>query len=150
MDKIPFAERRHPGSRAEGVSAPRTMPEFVLGRLTEALNDRGKPLRGARVLDLGVAYKPEVGDVRESPALHIIDALLRRGAHVEYADPFVPTLSVGEARLESACVNRELPRWSDAEVILTDHRAFDYGLVAREAPLVVDTRHPIARGAQRT
>jgi UDP-N-acetyl-D-glucosamine dehydrogenase len=126
----------------------RAMPEFVLGRLTEALNDRGRPLRGARVLVLGVSYKPEVGDVRESPALHIIDTLLRRGAHVEYADPFVPVLPVGEARLESACVNREILRWSDAVLILTDHRAFDYGLVAREAPLVIDTRHAIARAAR--
>jgi UDP-N-acetyl-D-glucosamine dehydrogenase len=127
----------------------RAMPHFVLRRLTEALSDRGTPLRGARILVLGVAYKPEVGDVRESPALEIIDYLLQRGVHVQYADPFVPGLTVRGMRLESATVNRELVRWSDAVLILTDHRAFDYAMVAADACLVIDTRNALARARAR-
>lgn len=123
----------------------RAMPEFYLRRLTEALNDRGIPLRGARILVLGVAYKPEVGDIRESPALEIIEYLLQHGAAVQYADPFVPTLAFRDRRLESARVNAELVRWSDAVLILTDHRAFDYAMIAREARLVVDTRNALRR-----
>ena len=117
------------------------MPRFVLGLLTDALNERGKPVKGARILVLGVAYKRGTGDVRESPALEIIGELLHKGAQVQYADPFVPMVTVHGRVLEAATVNCELLRWSDAALILTDHREFDYGLVVTEAPLVVDTRN---------
>ncbi len=119
----------------------RAMPRFVLGLLADALNARGKPVKGARVLALGVAYKRGVGDARESPAVEIIGELLRKGAEVRYADPFVPALTVAGRTLESAPVTAELLRWSDAALILTDHREFDYELIATEAPLVVDTRN---------
>jgi UDP-N-acetyl-D-glucosamine dehydrogenase len=117
------------------------MPRFVLGLLTDALNERGKPVKGARILVLGVAYKRGTGDVRESPALEIIGELLRKGAQVQYADPFVPMVTVHSRVLKAATVDCELLRWSDAALILTDHREFDYGLVVTEAPLVVDTRN---------
>ena len=117
------------------------MPRFVLGLLTDALNERGKPVKGARILVLGVAYKRGAGDVRESPAVEIIQDLLRKGAQVQYADPFVPTLTVQSGVLKAATVNSELLRWSDAALILTDHREFDYALVVAEAPMVVDTRN---------
>jgi UDP-N-acetyl-D-glucosamine dehydrogenase len=117
------------------------MPRFVLGLLTDALNERGKPVKGARILVLGVAYKRGAGDVRESPAVEIIQDLLRKGAQVQYADPFVPTLTLQSGVLKEATVSSELLRWSDAALILTDHREFDYGLVVAEAPLVVDTRN---------
>jgi UDP-N-acetyl-D-glucosamine dehydrogenase len=117
------------------------MPRFVLGLLTDALNERGKPVRGARVLVLGVAYKRGAGDIRESPAVEIIQDLLRKGAQVQYADPFVPTLTLQSGVLKAAPVHSELLRWSDAALILTDHQEFDYALVVAEAPLVVDTRN---------
>jgi len=117
------------------------MPRFVLGLLTDALNERGKPVKGARILVLGVAYKRGTGDVRESPALEIIGELLQKGAQVQYADPFVPMVTVHSRVLKAATVDSELLRWSDAALILTDHREFDYGLVVTEAPLVVDTRN---------
>ncbi|HEY3066271.1 MAG TPA: nucleotide sugar dehydrogenase [Methylomirabilota bacterium] len=119
----------------------RTMPRYVVSLLTDALNVGGKPLKGARVLVLGVSYKREVGDTRESPALDIIEELLRKGAHVQYADPFVPTLTVHGRTFDSAQLNRELLQWSDAALILTDHRAFDYATIVAESPLVVDTRN---------
>jgi len=118
----------------------------VVSLLTDALNSGGKPLKGARILVLGVSYKRDVGDTRESPALDIIEELLRKGAHVQYADPFVPTLTVHGRRFDSAQVNRELLQWSDAALILTDHRDFDYATIVAESPLVVDTRNA-TRGA---
>lgn len=119
----------------------RAMPRFVLGLLTDALNGRGKPIKGARILVLGVAYKRGVGDMRESPAVEIIEELHRKGAHVQYADPFVPYLTVQSGDLKAATANPELFRWSDATLILTDHREFDYAGVVAEAPLIVDTRN---------
>jgi len=119
----------------------RTMPRFVLGLVTEALNQRGKPINGTKILVVGVAYKRGVGDVRESPALEIIEELLRKGAHVRYSDPFVPTLALPDRRLEAAAMNRELLQWSELALILTDHREFDYEAIVSQAPLVVDTRN---------
>jgi UDP-N-acetyl-D-glucosamine dehydrogenase len=119
----------------------RAMPRFVVRLLTDALNELGKPVKAARILVLGVAYKRGVGDIRESPAIEIIDELLSKGAHVQYSDPFVPTLTIQDGVLVSATVNRELLRWSDAALIVTDHRQFDYELVVGETPLIVDTRN---------
>jgi UDP-N-acetyl-D-glucosamine dehydrogenase len=119
----------------------RTMPRFVLELVSRGLNDRGKPIRGARILVLGAAYKRGVGDVRESPAVEIMEELMDRGAQVQYADPFVPTLMIHGQRLEAAKLERGLLRWCDVALILTDHREFDYETVVTEAPLVVDTRN---------
>ncbi|HEV8586842.1 MAG TPA: nucleotide sugar dehydrogenase [Methylomirabilota bacterium] len=139
---------RHNGYEAKFIGLAdemnRAMPRFVLDLLAEALNDAGQAVRDARVLVLGVAYKRGVGDVRESPALEIVEHLLRRGARVRYADPFVPSLVVGEQRLEAAPLTADLLRWSDAVLIVTDHPQFDYGLVIAEAPLVVDARNATA------
>jgi UDP-N-acetyl-D-glucosamine dehydrogenase len=119
----------------------RAMPGFVMGLLTDALNARGKPVKNARILVLGVAYKRGVADVRESPALEIIEGLHGKGAHVQYADPFVPSLALPDRTLKAVAITVELLRWSDAALILTDHREFDYRLVVAEAPLVVDARN---------
>ncbi len=127
----------------------RTMPRFVLTLLADALNHDGKPVKGARLLVLGVAYKRGVGDIRESPALEIIEELQHKGAHVQYADPFVPSLTIGGHTLESAKLNPELLRWADAALILTDHQEFDYHAIVRETPLVVDTRNA-TRGMEST
>jgi UDP-N-acetyl-D-glucosamine dehydrogenase len=117
------------------------MPTYTVQLAADALNDHAKPIRGSRILALGVAYKPGVGDVRDSPAVEIIDALLRRGAHVDYADPHVPSLAVGDRRLEAvAWAAVDLPAY-DLVTVLTAHREFDPARLIREARLVLDTRN---------
>jgi UDP-N-acetyl-D-glucosamine dehydrogenase len=119
----------------------RRMPAYVVQLVADALNDRSRALRGARILVLGVAYKAGVGDVRDSPALEIIEGLLAKGALVAYHDPYVPAVTVGGVALES------LP-WADAGLasrdvvlILTAHAGYDWGAIVRHAPLVIDTRN---------
>jgi UDP-N-acetyl-D-glucosamine dehydrogenase len=121
----------------------RAMPRHVVSLVADALNDRGRCLRGARLLVLGVTYKRDVNDVRESPALEVIRLLGEKGASVGYADPFVPQLAVGELKLVASAVTQETLSASHCVVILTDHRAFDYEVIAREAPLVVDVRNAL-------
>jgi UDP-N-acetyl-D-glucosamine dehydrogenase len=117
------------------------MPHHVVDLLTDALNDQNRCVRNSRILLLGVAYKPNVGDVRESPALEIIQLLQRRGARLNYCDPFVPTLAEGSLLLASQPLTPETLRESDCVLVVTHHRDFDYEMVVREAPLVVDTRN---------
>jgi UDP-N-acetyl-D-glucosamine dehydrogenase len=121
------------------------MPERVVEKIARALNDRGKPVRGSRVLVLGLAYKKNVDDPRESPAFEVIRHLLTLGARVSYHDPFIPKapamrtwpdLPPMESEPLTAATLREL----DAAVLVTDHDGVDYALVAEHAPLVVDTR----------
>jgi UDP-N-acetyl-D-glucosamine dehydrogenase len=121
------------------------MPRHVVGLVTDALNDRGRCVRGARILVLGVTYKRDVADVRESPALEIIRLLQQRGANVAYSDPYVPELTVGDDKLTSAPLTQRTLAASDCAVVVTDHRVFDYALIAREAPLVVDVRNALGR-----
>ncbi|HTY77110.1 MAG TPA: nucleotide sugar dehydrogenase [Candidatus Bathyarchaeia archaeon] len=117
------------------------MPAYTVQLVADALNDRGKPIRGSRILALGVAYKPGVGDVRDSPALEIIDALLLRGAHVDYADPHVPAVAVGGRRLSAVgWAAADLSAY-DLVAVLTAHREFDPARLVREARLVLDTRN---------
>ncbi len=118
-----------------------SMPRYVIDLITEGLNDQSLCLRGSRVLLLGVAYKPNVGDIRESPALEILHLLDQRGARVRYSDPYVPTLAAGEHLLANQPLTPELLRESDCVVIVTSHRDFDYEMVVRESRLVVDTRN---------
>ena len=121
------------------------MPEWVVQKVADALNEVRKAARGSRVLVLGVAYKPNINDVRESPALDVIHLLEARGAHVEFHDPHV-----GEFREEDGPVRKgvelsdEMLRWADAVVIITDHKAVDYQRVVDHATLVVDTRNVTA------
>jgi UDP-N-acetyl-D-glucosamine dehydrogenase len=115
------------------------MPAHVVGRVTEALNERSLPLRGARVLVYGVAYKPNVADTRESPGIEILALLARRGAAVAYADPFVPRLRTPELALESIDVSSGFSGW-DAVVVVTDHAALDRDRLLADAALVVDPR----------
>jgi UDP-N-acetyl-D-glucosamine dehydrogenase len=119
----------------------RAMPGVVVALIADALNARGKPLKTSRILVLGVAYKRGIGDVRDCPAVEIIEELRRKGAEVRYADPYVPRLSLPEGALEAAKLTPELLQWSDAAVVLTDHAEFDYATVVSQAPLVVDTRN---------
>jgi UDP-N-acetyl-D-glucosamine dehydrogenase len=120
------------------------MPQFVVQLLAEALNDRGRSVHGSRILVLGVTYKRDVNDIRESPALEIITDLLRRGGTVAYHDPYVPSLAVGERALESVPLDDAVLESADCAVILTDHGVIDYKRVAATAPLIVDTRNATA------
>ncbi len=117
------------------------MPTYVVQLVTDALNDRGKAVRGAKILVLGVAYKAGVGDVRESPALEILEALRTRGAQLSYVDPHVPRLALGDHRLTAVPWERAGFGSQDLVLILTNHPEFEYERLAAEAPLVVDTRN---------
>jgi UDP-N-acetyl-D-glucosamine dehydrogenase len=125
------------------------MPHFVVDKIQNALNDHSKPLNGSRVHILGVAYKREIDDVRESPALDIIHLLGRRGAIVTYSDPFVPKLRADgflEENMESIDA-RTAAAGADCVVIVTDHKAFDYPGIVECAKLVVDTRNALKGNA---
>jgi UDP-N-acetyl-D-glucosamine dehydrogenase len=121
----------------------RAMPEWVLGKLEAALAARGGKLAGSRVLVLGVAYKKNVDDMRESPAVELMELLTARGARVEYSDPHVPVfprLRRHRFDLKSIALTAEALGAYDAVLLATDHDAFDYALIKRGAKLVVDTR----------
>lgn len=120
------------------------MPRYVVERVAEALNSRSCAVRGARVHLFGMAYKPNVSDTRESPAIDIADLLQRRGAVVSYSDPFVPSIREGSVALEAVSAERALAAGIDCAVITTDHPGVDYAGVARRAPVVVDTRNALA------
>jgi UDP-N-acetyl-D-glucosamine dehydrogenase len=121
-----------------------SMPDYVVSRLTEALNDRGKSLKDAAVLILGVAYKRDIDDDRESPAFRLMELLERRRAVLSYHDPYVPRLRPSrryDFGLESVPLTPENLAAADAVVIVTDHGDVDYAAVVEHAQLVVDTRN---------
>lgn len=119
-----------------------SMPDFVVERVAWALNDREQSVRGSNVLVLGVAYKRDIDDVRESPALDVIALLRERGANVTYHDPFVPSLRLGDgATLESQQLTDESLSSADLVLITTGHSDFDYERVVDRAQLVFDTRN---------
>src|SRR5262245_45032749 len=113
------------------------MPEYVVRRVSDALNTVGKPIKGSRIHLCGIAYKKNVSDVRESPALDIIELLIHRGAVVSYTDPYVPELEQGGRRYESVDFKAIDAAGFDCAVLTTDHSAFDYSQIAR-LPLIVD------------
>jgi len=119
------------------------MPHWVIGKVVDALNERRKPLNGSRVLVLGIAYKKNVDDMRESPAVELMSLLAARGARVEYSDPHVPVfprMRKYRFELESVPVSSETLSQYDAVLIATNHDAFDYDMIREHARLVVDTR----------
>lgn len=121
------------------------MPMFVTGKVREALNDVRKAVKGSRVLVLGVAYKRDIDDVRESPAFDVIELLEKEGAEVSYHDPYVPVLEEdGQARASVELTDERL-RESDAVVIVTDHSAFDYDRIFDLAQVLVDARNATSR-----
>ena len=119
----------------------RSMPDYVLELVTEALNQQRRCLNGAKILALGVAYKRGVGDTRESPALEIIAKLRAKGAELSYADPYVPSIVFDAVVLKAIEVREEDLSAADCVLILTDHPEFDYRRVVEVAGLVVDTRN---------
>ncbi|MEQ8317104.1 MAG: nucleotide sugar dehydrogenase [Phycisphaerales bacterium] len=128
------------------------MPAYVVDRLATALNQQGKPVHGSRVLVLGLAYKPDVDDTRESPSFEVIELLRERGASVDYSDPHVPkTMPVRkhDLQMHSVDLTPENLGTYDAVVVVTNHKAFDYAAVAKHAALVVDTRNAMSPHAER-
>ncbi|CAG1009666.1 UDP-N-acetyl-D-glucosamine dehydrogenase [Phycisphaerales bacterium] len=126
----------------------RRMPEYVVERLSAALNQESKSVKGSRILVVGIAYKPDVDDVRETPAAEVIRLLSERGAQVSYHDPHVPVFpSMRKYRfgLHSVRLTAAELKASDAVLIITDHAAVDYAAIGRHAPLVVDTRNAMSR-----
>ncbi len=117
------------------------MPRYWVQKVQDALNDAGKAVKGSRVLVLGVAYKKNVSDLRESPALDIIHLLRQKGAEVEYHDPYVESFSYEELRMSSTAHLTAAIAQADCVVIATDHAAYDWGEVKRLAHMLVDTRH---------
>src|SRR4051812_25625702 len=124
-----------------------SMPHFVVDKIATALNVQGKPLNGSRVLIVGIAYKRDIDDMRESPALDVMGLLHERGARLSYVDPFVPTLAgrawKGGYDLESAALDSAALASLDCVAILTDHRSIDFEALVAAAPLVVDTRNAV-------
>lgn len=120
------------------------MPSYVVSRIVDALNEVGRALRGSTVLVLGVAYKANVSDVRESPALAIIELLTLRGANVKYADPHVADITVGELSYKAQPVSTELLANAECVVILADHDDFAWPLIAEKSKLIVDTRNRLS------
>ncbi|QDU40082.1 UDP-N-acetyl-D-glucosamine 6-dehydrogenase [Maioricimonas rarisocia] len=125
------------------------MPEYVISRLSEFLNEAGKPIRGSRICLLGMAYKKDVDDPRESPSFVLMEMLLERGAEVTYSDPHVATLPKMRhhdlPEMSSSDLTPEFLESLDCALIATDHTAFDYEAIVRHAPLVLDTRNATAK-----
>lgn len=121
------------------------MPEFVLEKVVRALNERKKSVKGSTIVVLGVAYKPNVSDMRESPALDLIHLLHQQGARVVYHDPYVPSISIGNQRLKNKAYSATLLKQADAVVITTHHTVFDPKDILKNSRLVIDTRN-IMRG----
>jgi UDP-N-acetyl-D-glucosamine dehydrogenase len=123
------------------------MPHYVVDKIVEALNSHSKAVRGSRVVILGIAYKRDIDDVRESPALDVMAVLHQKGAVLSYHDPFIPSLQArdwpGGFDISSTPLTPDTLRQADCVVIITDHKAFDYQAIAAAAPLVVDSRNAI-------
>ena len=121
-----------------------SMPYFVVQKVSEALNDMGKSIRGARILILGLSYKKDIDDVRESPSLKLIELLQKQGARVDYNDPYIPRthrMRRYDFRMRSVKLTAENLRSYDCVVISTDHSVYDYKFIADNASLIVDTRN---------
>jgi UDP-N-acetyl-D-glucosamine dehydrogenase len=117
------------------------MPHYVLTKISDALNLNAKPIRGSRVVVLGVSYKEDVGDLRESPALDLIHLLQEKGANVAYHDPYVPALAVADLSLNSIELDENALEQADCVVITTAHQSYDWNWIVKNSQLVVDTRN---------
>ncbi len=122
-----------------------SMPAYVAGRVADALNDRRKPVNGSKILLLGMAYKKDVDDPRESPGFELMELLMHKGAEVDYNDPHIPTLPPMRGHPGLKMSSRDLTEAfltsRDCVLIVTDHSAYDWDWIARNAPLIVDTRN---------
>jgi UDP-N-acetyl-D-glucosamine dehydrogenase len=125
--------------QAQDINAQ--MPRYVAARIGEALNELGKPVRGTSILVLGVSYKADVGDVRESPALMVMEHLYRKGAKVSFHDPYVPAARVNGDELHRTDLSHRAVANADCVALLTAHRAYDLEWIAQHAQLVFDARN---------
>jgi UDP-N-acetyl-D-glucosamine dehydrogenase len=116
------------------------MPEYIVDRIIDALNTRSKSVNGSRVLILGVAYKKDIEDLRESPALHVIELLLGKKAKVDYHDPYILEVKEESFKLRSIKLENKTLSIYDCVVIVTDHSCYDLNSIAKEAQLIFDTR----------
>jgi len=119
------------------------MPKFVVDKVTDALNGDGKAVRNAKIHILGVAYKKDVNDVRESPSLHVMKMLMDKGAALTYSDPFVPEIREEGLEMKAIPVREALESGTDCVVLLTAHTGFNYSEIVHLAPLIVDTRNAL-------
>jgi UDP-N-acetyl-D-glucosamine dehydrogenase len=119
------------------------MPEFTVGRIIDTLNKKKKSLNGSRVLAVGITYKRDVSDTRESAAIEVFKGLLKKGATALYSDPFVPRIELTDGVFESVSITSQLLKSTDCVVVLTDHSSFDYSMIAAESPLVLDCRNAL-------
>jgi len=130
-----------------------SMPYYVINKMIEALSERGKSIKGAKVLVLGIAYKKDIDDQRESPSLKIIDLLQKKGIKVNYNDPYVPKSSGHREypglAMKSVPVTEKRLRESDAVIISTDHTCYDYKWIVKNASLVIDTRNAVKKPSRK-
>ena len=117
------------------------MPGYVVARIMNALNEKKKSLAGARIVILGVTYKKNISDTRESPAIEIIHLLREKGAEVSFVDPHVTKFVTDNFKLKAKLLDQKLLKSSDAVVIVADHDAFDYKFIVKNSPLIIDTRN---------
>lgn len=120
------------------------MPLYVVNKVADALNEQAKAIRGSRIVVLGVAYKPDIDDVRESPALDVIELLRRKGAELVYHDPFVPRIRLDGHHLDSCDYSPQLLQDSDCVVIVTNHKWYNWQEVFDNSPIIVDSRNALA------
>ena len=119
------------------------MPEFVVEKITDALNGAKKSIKGSNIHILGVAYKKDVDDVRESPALEIMNILRHKGARVTYTDPYIPEINYHGLRARSVPLTKAFLNKIDCSVIVTNHGNFNYDLIVSHSKLIVDTRNAL-------
>ena len=119
------------------------MPAFTVSRVADALNERQKSLKGSKILALGVTYKRDTTDMRESPAFEVLRKLYEKGALVHYSDPYVLSVKLNGKKAKSLDITPGVLRSMDCVVVLTDHSAFNYQTIADHSPLIVDTRNVI-------
>jgi UDP-N-acetyl-D-glucosamine dehydrogenase len=120
-----------------------TMPEYVINRAMQILNEDGKALRGAKITVLGVAYKKDIDDVRESPVLKIIELLEHHGADYQVVDPLVASFKCCGQVMETVGLTKEILQQSDLVLVATDHTGFDYNMIAQESKVIFDTRNAL-------
>jgi UDP-N-acetyl-D-glucosamine dehydrogenase len=122
-----------------------SMPRFVISKVQDALNNIEKSLNGSNVLVLGVAYKPDVNDVRESPAIDVIHLLQQKGAKVSYHDPYIPEISQDGWQMDSVKELMSAVETADCVVIVTNHKVYDYTAILAWSKVIVDTRNALGK-----
>jgi len=124
------------------------MPRFVIGKVQDALNEHGKPIKGSSVLVLGAAYKPDIDDLRESPAIDVLRLLQQKGARVTYHDPYIPSIREDGWEMHSVADLMQAVQEADCVVIVTNHKVYDYPAILTTAKLIVDTRNALGKSGR--